>query len=80
MGLASPIPPRTQPQGHTRGHFVINSRPDAQKGLKCHQIGQATDGRLDVVQFGYPQWVATIAHLRSRPVISAVLRLIAIEK
>jgi hypothetical protein len=56
MGLASPIPPRTQPQGHARGHFVINSRSDAQKGLKCHQIGQATEGRLDVVHFGYLQW------------------------
>ena len=46
MGLAFPIPPRTRRQGHTGGYFVINSRWNEQKGLKCHQIGQQTEERL----------------------------------
>jgi hypothetical protein len=49
-GVSNPAPD-TASRPH-QGHFVINSRSDAQKGLKCHQIGQPTEGRLDVVQDG----------------------------
>jgi hypothetical protein len=66
MGRVSPIPPGHSAEA-TPGDLVIRSRSDAQKGLKCHQIGQQTEKRLDVVHFGRQQFVRDSYHLRSLP-------------
>jgi hypothetical protein len=52
--VSNPAPDTAQ--GHTGGYFVINSRWDEQKGLKCHQIGQQTEERLDRRSF----WLSAV--------------------